>query len=103
MAYRSRHLRGAIKRRVLKSDTDAYRFAGGVSDPKGRFLTTRQTLRQIDSPQDAQRVLQVPEGATAETLNRFTIPKGTEIFVGRVKGGPPDATQVFIRDPSVLK
>jgi len=53
--------------------------------------------------QDAQRVLKLPEGATAETLNRFTIQKGTEIFVGRIKGGPPGATQVFIKDPSVLR
>ncbi|QPJ61245.1 MAG: hypothetical protein G3M70_04820 [Candidatus Nitronauta litoralis] len=94
---------GTIKRRVLENDTDAFRFSGGVSDPKGRFLTTRQTLRQIDSPQDAQRVLQLPEGATADTLNKFTIPKDTEIFVGRVKGGPSGATQVFIKDPRVLK
>ena len=95
--------KGAIKSRVLKSDTDAFRFSGGVSDPKGRFLTTRQTLRQIDSPQDAQRVLQLPEGATATTLNKFTIPKGTKVFVGRVKGAPPRATQVFIKDSGVLK
>jgi len=94
---------GTIKHKVLKSDVDAFRFSGGISDPKGRFLTTRQTLRKTGSPQDAQRVLKLPEGATADTLNKFTIPKGTNIFVGRVKGGSPGATQVFIKDPGVLK
>ena len=94
---------GSIKRRVLRHDTDAYRFSGGISDPKGRFLTTRHTLRQINTSKDAQSVLNLPEGATAVTLNKFTIPKGTEIFVGRVKGGTSGATQVFIKDPSILK
>ncbi len=31
---------GPIKRRVLKNDTSAFRFSGGSSGPKGRFLTT---------------------------------------------------------------
>ncbi|MDR4515324.1 RHS repeat-associated core domain-containing protein, partial [Nitrosomonas sp.] len=94
---------GGIKRRVLQSDTNAFRFSGGISDPKGRFLTTRQTLRKIDSPQDAQRVLNLPEGATASTLHKFVIPKGAEVFVGRVKGGASQATQIFIKDPGILK
>ncbi|MBK7364269.1 MAG: hypothetical protein IPI97_04470 [Nitrosomonas sp.] len=60
-------------------------------------------MKQINNPRDAERVLNLPEGATAETLNKFTLPKGTEIFVGRVKGGTPGATQIFIKNPSILK
>lgn len=45
----------------------------------------------------------LPPGNTATTLNEFTIPKGTEVFIGRVKDGGKGATQVFIKDPAVLK
>ena len=41
-------------------------------------------------------------GATAETLNVFTIPAGTRIFIGGVEGGADTATQIFIEDISVL-
>jgi len=94
---------GSIHRRMLQNDVEAFRYSGGASDPKGRFLTTRQTIRQINSSEDAQRVLQLPAEATAEKLNSFTIPKGTEIFAGRVRGGPAGASQVFIKDPGVLR
>lgn len=87
---------------TLKSDVAAYRYSGGTTDPVGRFLTTRQTVGRISSPGDAQRMLNLPAGNTAETLNVFIIPKGTTIFVGRVAGGGQRATQIFIKNPSVL-
>ncbi len=79
------------------------RYSGGVSSPTGKFLTTRQTVRQIASPEAAQRALNLPPGATAEQLNTLLIPRGTTIYYGRVSGGGETATQIFIRDPSVLR
>jgi len=83
-------------------DVTAYRYSGGESGAFGRFLTTRQTMGQIGSPAEAQSLLNLPAGNTAQTLNTFTIPSGTTIFTGRVAGGGASATQIFISDPSVL-
>ena len=80
----------------------AYRYSGGVSAASGRFLTTAGTVAQISSPAAANIAPRLPVGATAETLNTFTIPAGTRIFVGGVKGGADTATQIFIENPSVL-
>lgn len=87
---------------VLDEDMIAYRYSGGVSQPIGSFLTTADTVSQISSPVSASIALNLPEGATAETLNTFTIPAGTRIFLGGVAGGADTATQIFIQDPSVL-
>lgn len=87
---------------TLQSDVTAYRYSGGSSRPIGSFLTTQQTVRQISSPLEARQLLSLPPGATAETLNVLTIPKGTTIFVGRVAGGGPRATQIFVSNPGVL-
>jgi RHS repeat-associated protein len=94
---------GKYHSRVLQQDVVAYRYSGGVSGEKGRFLTTEQTVRQIGSPEAAQRALNLPAGATAEQLNRLVIPKGTSIYYGRVAGGGEKATQIFIHDASVLR
>ena len=88
---------------MLQKDVVAYRYSGGVSGVKGRFLTTEQTVRQIGSPDAAQRALNLPAGATAEQLNRLVIPKGTTIYSGRVAGGGETATQIFIPDAPVLR
>jgi hypothetical protein len=93
---------GNYSSHVLQSDVVAYRFSGGVSEPTGRFLTTQQTVRWIGTPDEAIRALNLPPGATAQQLNAFTIPKGTQIFYGRVEGGAQGATQIFIRDRGVL-
>lgn len=45
----------------------------------------------------------LPAGATAEQLNAWVIPKGTTIFYGRVAGGGPTATQIFIQDADALR
>jgi RHS repeat-associated protein len=87
---------------VLQQDMIAFRYSGGISQPAGRFLTTSDTVSQISSPISASIALSLPEGATAQTLNAFTIPAGTRIFIGGVAGGADTAAQIFIRDPSVL-
>jgi len=94
---------GRIRRRVLQSDVVASRFSGGTSESIGRFLTTRQTVGRIGSAAQARAALNLPSGATAETVTSFVIPRGTEIFVGRVAGGAAKATQIFIKDPGVLR
>ena len=66
--------------RTLQMDVTAYRYSGGESGAFGRFLTTRQTIGQIGSPTEAQSFLNLPSGNTAQTLNVFTIPRGTTIF-----------------------
>ncbi|HOX04744.1 MAG TPA: hypothetical protein P5555_21325 [Candidatus Paceibacterota bacterium] len=93
---------GNYSSHVLQSDVVAYRFSGGVSDPAGRFLTTQQTVRWIAAPEEAIRALNLPPGATAQQLNAFIIPKGTQIFYGRVEGGAQRATQIFIQDRGIL-
>jgi len=95
--------KGTIRSFTLKSDVTAYRYSGGISSPKGRFLTTRQTVAGIKSPAQAIKALKLPAGSTAEKLNTFIIPKGTKIFIGRIAGGESDATQVFIKNSNALK
>jgi len=87
---------------VLQESMTAYRYSGGVSEATGRFLTTTDTVNQISSPAAASIALRLPVGATAETLNTFTIPAGTRIFTGGVAGGADTATQIFIENPGVL-
>jgi RHS repeat-associated protein len=93
---------GRIRSVVLQSDVTAFRYWGGQSQQVGRWLTTRQTVGQIASPADAVRLLNLPAANTAENLSTFTIPKGTEIFIGRVAGGGAKATQIYVPNPSVL-
>ncbi len=94
---------GRYQSHVLQSDVEAFRFSGGVSGPAGRFLTTRQTVTGIATPQEAIQALNLPAGATAQQLNSFIIPKGTNIFYGRVEGGGSTATQIFIENSRVLR
>jgi RHS repeat-associated protein len=93
---------GRIHSRILQNDATAYRYSGGASGAVGRYLTTRQTVSRIESASAARSALNLPLGATAENLNSFVIPRGTEIFMGRVAGGAPWATQIWIRNPGVL-
>lgn len=94
--------RGKYMSAVLQQDMVAYRYSGGISPAAGRFLTTADTVSQISSPAAASIALHLPENATAQTLNTFTIPAGTRIFMGGVAGGADTATQILIHDPSVL-
>jgi len=87
---------------ILQEEMVAYRYSGGVSAPVGNFLTTADTVSQISSPVSASIALRLPVGATAETLNAFRIPAGTQIFTGGVAGGADTATQIFIQNPSVV-
>ena len=87
---------------MLQESMTAYRYSGGASGATGRFLTTADTVGQISSPAAASIALRLPVGATAETLNTFTIPAGTRIFTGGVAGGADTATQIFIQNPGVL-
>ena len=89
--------------RVLQSDVEAFRFSGGIAAPQGRFLTTSQTVTGIATPGEAISALNLPSGATATQLNSLIIPKGTNIFYGRVEGGSATATQIFIQNPGVLR
>jgi RHS repeat-associated protein len=89
--------------KVLREDVEAYRYSGGISAPRGRYLTTRKTVDRINSPTQAKEALNLPSQATAEQLNTFVIPKGTTIHYGRIEGGSSNATQIFLEDPSVLK
>jgi RHS repeat-associated protein len=88
--------------RILSSPMQAYRYSGGVSRAAGNFLTDAATVEQISSPAAASIALRLPPGATAETLNAFTIPAGSRIFFGGVAGGADTATQIFILDKGVL-
>ncbi|MEK7747505.1 MAG: hypothetical protein AAB300_00290, partial [Nitrospirota bacterium] len=94
---------GQYSAEVLQQYVTLYRHSGGVSSPTGRFLTTQQTVDHIGSPVDAQRLLNLPAGATAEQINAFVVPKGTTIYYGRVAGGGEISTHIFIQDPSVLR
>ena len=87
---------------VLQEDMTAFRYSGGISQPAGSFLTTADTVSQISSPVSASIALNLPAGATAQTLNTFIIPAGTRIFTGSVAGGADSATQIFIQNPNVL-
>ena len=87
---------------VLEESMTAYRYSGGVSGATGKFLTTADTVSQISSPAAASIALNLPPGATAETLKAFTIPAGTRIFTGGIAGGADTATQIFMENPGVL-
>ncbi len=93
---------GRIRTMVLQSDVTAVRYWGGVSGEVGRFLTTRQTAARIATPEAARAILNLPQGATAEALTTFTIPRGATIYVGRVAGGGKGATQIFVPNPALL-
>ena len=93
---------GGYTATTLAEDMTAYRYSGGVSGAYGRFLTDAATVGQISSPVSASIALNLPVGATAETLNAFTIPAGTTIFTGGVAGGADSALQIFIQNSSVL-
>jgi len=93
---------GNVHRLVLKSNVIAYRYWGGSSDKLGHWLTTEGTVSQIGSALEAQIALKLPAGATAEQLTGFVIPRGTEIFIGRVAGGALSATQIWVRDVARL-
>ncbi|MGH7945851.1 MAG: RHS repeat-associated core domain-containing protein [Opitutaceae bacterium] len=73
---------GSYTSTVLQAPMTAFRYSGGVSGATGRFLTTAETVSQISSPAAASIALRLPVGATAKTLNTFTIPAGTRIFTG---------------------
>jgi hypothetical protein len=88
---------------VLQEDMVVYRYSGGISSPAGRWLTTADTVAQINSPAAAQKILNLPAGATATQLNSWVIPKGTTVYYGGVAGGGKAARQVFIQDSSVLR
>ena len=87
---------GNIHRLVLKNDVEAFRYWGGVSREYGRWLTTKQTVNLIGSPSDAISILNLPKKATAKYLSKFIIPKGSELFIGRVAGG--SGTQILFFD-----
>ena len=36
-------------------------------------------------------------------MGKFIIPKGTTVYVGRIEGGSQKATQIFIKDASILR
>jgi hypothetical protein len=93
---------GGYSSSVLQVPMTVSRYSGGVSGPVGRFLTDASTVSRISSPAQAISALNLPAGATAQTLNTFVIPAGTRIFVGGVQGGATWATQIFVRNPSVL-
>jgi hypothetical protein len=81
---------------TLTEEMTAYRYSGGVSSATGRFLTDAATVNQISSPVSASIALNLPVGATAETLNVFTIPAGTTIYTGGVAGKADTALQIFV-------
>jgi RHS repeat-associated protein len=87
---------------TLAEDLTAFRYSGGTTPNVGRFLTTSDTVAQISSGVSASIALNLPANATAATLNVFTIPAGTTIFMGGVAGGAESAIQIFIQDASVL-
>jgi hypothetical protein len=82
---------GSYTSTVLQAPMTAYRYSGGVSAATGRFSTTAETVSQISSPAAASIALRLPVGATAQTLNTFTVPAGTRIFTGGVAGGADTA------------
>jgi RHS repeat-associated protein len=93
----------SYKTRVLKNNVTAYRYSGGKSLARGRWLTTRQTVGRINTKGlNVAKELALPKGATAENLTTFTIPKGAKIYTGRIAGGGLKATQIFIENASLL-
>ncbi|WP_029688868.1 glycohydrolase toxin TNT-related protein [Thermoanaerobacter sp. A7A] len=84
---------------VLDSDTLAYRYYGGNSNPRGQWLTTELLKDPVNQ-------LALPPGNKAENIQQWIIPKGTKVLKGTVAphwgklGGAP---QIFIPDPKILK
>jgi hypothetical protein len=80
-----------------------YKYSGGVSGPKGRFLTTRQTVAQIGG----RRMLRGYSTCPPEQPLRRSIPlpfrreRLSAMGAWRVVGDR--ATQVFICDSGVLR
>jgi len=93
----------SYRNKVLSSDVTGYRYYGGKSLARGRWLTTRQTVSRINTKGlSAAKELALPKGATAEKLTTWTIPKGTKIYIGRIAGGGSKATQIFIENSGFL-
>ena len=92
---------GKIHRAVLRSETTVFRYSGGVSDDVGHWFTTKTSLR-LTKGIDPKVALKLPAGATAEKLNMFVLPVGSEVFVGRVADGSAKATQVYLYDLSTI-
>jgi hypothetical protein len=93
---------GKYRHIKLDSDVEVHRFWSEGIDPEGRYLTTKQTVAQINSPLEAGRILNLPEGNMATNKSTFIIPKGTDIYIGRIEGGGMKATQIYIKNPDVL-
>jgi hypothetical protein len=95
---------GRIHRLVLANDAVAYRFSGGMAKVSGSYLTTESTLGRIaGSGLNPRTALNLPDKNLGTQLNALIIPRGTEIFVGRIAGGARWATQVFVQDWSELR
>lgn len=85
---------------TLKEDIHAYRYYGGGTKPRGRWLTDRPQTRPIrDLALDAR-------ANSATNIERWIIPKGTRVLVGPVaelNGQPGGAMQYYVLEPTVLK
>jgi RHS repeat-associated protein len=94
--------RGTIQSTVLRRPMTVFRYWGGESRIYGNYLATADTVSQISSPNAASIALALPEGNTAATLSRFTIPAGARVWTGGIAGGADTATQVYVLNPDVL-
>ncbi len=83
---------------VLEGDFLAVRVFGCEAKPTGHYLTIAPAT---PTRMDAVRILALPVENRASHVAEVTIPEGTQVFVGHVGGG--HATQLFVRDPSVLR
>ena len=101
-AIRVTFTRGTIQSTVLRKPMIVSRYWGGESRMYGSYLTTADTVTQISSPNAASIALALPEGNTAATLSRFTIPTGTRVWTGGIANGADSATQVYVLNPDVL-
>lgn len=91
---------------TLENDVTAYRVSGGKSTVEGAsegiFLTTGKYTK---SSTVAKESLSLPPWNKADQLTEVSIPKGTEIHVGRAeslfnqRGG---GTQIFVKEKSNL-
>ncbi len=90
--------RGVYRAVTLQSDVTVARVFGGDAPGVGSFLT-----RASAAPTQAEAIanLRLPPGNLATNIAEITIPKGTQVFVGRVAGG--NAPQYFVPDPTVLR
>jgi hypothetical protein len=94
---------GPIFRFVPTTNLAVYRYWGGISDPRGHWLTTSKTVEMIKSSGISPiNALALPEGATGANLQPWILKPGSEILVGRIKDGAAWATQIFLRDSSAL-